>query len=66
MTPRLPHETERDRQRHIILRENLFDLQTELNDLAAEITWRHERIEVILSLLRQTRADLAVVTKAAA
>lgn len=66
MELRLPHERELDRQRYIRLRENAIDLQMELNDLAAEITSRHERIEVILARLRQTRAHLAVVTKAAA
>jgi hypothetical protein len=66
MDLRLPHERDLDRQRVIRLRESEFDLQTELADLADEITWRHERIAVILQLLRQTRADLASIEAVAA
>ena len=43
------------------LRENEFDLQVELNDLADEIASRYERLAVVLHLLHETRRELLVL-----
>ena len=49
------------------LQESEWDLSVELQDLEQEIAERGKRLAVVLSLLRQTRADIrALTTRAAA
>ena len=52
------YENELDRQLFVRLRENEFDLQTELADLADEITTRQRRIIEVRSALRTTRESM--------
>lgn len=51
-------ENEIDRQRFIQLRENEFDLQTELADLTDEILTRETRTLEVISLLRTNREHM--------